>query len=199
MIGFLRIRQQAVLCVCALVFALMAVVPTRAFDNAGVQVATNKVLLDSLFDQLKDAKTEAVARGVADRIWQQWFLSDNADVAPLMERVRFAQRAGLPEEALKELDKIIQLDPDYVEGWNQRATLLFVLGRDAESVRDIQQVLRIEPRHFGALAGLGLIHMRAENWKSAIAAFERAIELHPFLSERAFLPELRRKLEGTKL
>ena len=84
MIGFLRIRRQAALCVSALLFALMAVVPTRAFDNAGVQVATNKVLLDSLFDQLKDAKTEAVARGVADRIWQQWFLSDNADVAPLM-------------------------------------------------------------------------------------------------------------------
>ena len=70
--------------------------------------------------------------------------------------------------ALADIDKIIELAPDYVEGWNQRATVLFMLGRDTESVRDIQQVLRIEPRHFGALAGLGLIHMRASNWQAAI-------------------------------
>ncbi len=66
-------------------------------------------------------------------------------------------------------------------------------------MRDIQQVLRIEPRHFGALAGLGLIHMRAENWKSAIASFERALEVHPFLGERAFIPTLKKKLKGTEL
>lgn len=164
-----------------------------------ISKVADAAVLDKLFVQLKDAENETEARRIAGLIWQQWFLPNDADVVPLMQRVQFAQRAGLREEALKTLDQITQIAPDYAEGWNQRATLLFMLGRDAESVRDIQQVLRIEPRHFGALAGLGLIHMRASNWKSAIAAFEKALQLHPFLGERAFIPGLKKKLKGRPL
>lgn len=155
--------------------------------------------LDDLFAKLKSAPDKATAGRIASQIWQIWFLHPNGAVQHIMHRAQAARRAGLLEEAMGELDKLVELAPDYAEGWNQRATILFMLGRDAESVRDIQQVLRIEPRHFGALAGLGLIHIRAKNWKSAIASFEKALEVHPFLGEKQLIPNLKKKLKGTEL
>lgn len=182
---------------------LIGLTPVNAPMADGLKTKNPKLaaspLLDKLFDELKNAKGPAEANGIAARIWQLWFLHPNGAVAHLMTRAQAARRAGLLNEAISELDKIVELAPNYAEGWNQRATVYFMMGRDAESVADIQQVLRIEPRHFGALAGLGLIHMRAENWKSAIASFERALKIHPYLGEKAFIPGLKKKLEGTQL
>lgn len=191
-------RALFILTAHLLVGIVLLYVPASARQTV-IAEATAKTQLDKLFKQLKTASNKAEADGISAKIWQQWFLQPNGAVQHLMTRAQAARRAGLLKEAIKELDKIIELAPNYVEGWNQRATVLFMLGRDLESVRDIQQVLRIEPRHYGALAGLGLIHMRAQNWKSAIASFERALELHPYLGEKAFIPALKKKLEGTKL
>lgn len=184
--------------ICCLAATLANPQLARA-SKTGVTPVAEEPALDKLFTDLKNAPDEHQAKRIAARIWQHWFFQPNGAVQHLMTRAQAARRAGLLKEAITELDKIIEVAPNYVEGWNQRATVLFMLGRDAESVRDIQQVLRIEPRHFGALAGLGLIHMRAKNWKSAIASFERALKLHPFLGEKALIPELKKKLKGTEL
>jgi len=184
------------------VFCLLGVavssLPSSARDTAVTPIAETSVL-DKLFAELKKAPNEQQAKRISAQIWQHWFFQPNGAVQHLMSRAQAARRAGLLDDAMNELNKIVELAPDYVEGWNQRATVLFMLGRDTESVRDIQQVLRLEPRHFGALAGLGLIHMRAKNWKSAIASFERALKLHPFLGEKALIPKLKKRLEGTEL
>lgn len=174
--------------------------PVNATERGGQLLpVAEKTALDQLFDKLKNAADESEARKIANQIWRVWFLHPNGAIQHLMTRAQAARRAGLRKEALAELDKIVQLAPDYSEGWNQRATILFMLGRDAESIADIQQVLRLEPRHFGALAGLGLIHMRAENWKSAIASFERALKIHPFLQEKTFIDMLKKKMKGRAL
>ena len=192
-------RSLWILAASCLIALSAATLPASARDTAAVTPVAGSKVLDTLFAKLKQAPDEAHAGRIAGQIWQHWFLHPNGAVQHLMHRAQAARRAGLLKEAMAELDKIVEFAPDYVEGWNQRATVLFMLGRDTESVRDIQQVLRIEPRHFGALAGLGLIHMRAENWKSAIASFERALEVHPFLGERALIPALKEKLKGTEL
>jgi tetratricopeptide (TPR) repeat protein len=179
--------------------ALLALPGEVAAQNTNSVKGKSNAALDQLFTQLKQSKNGGEARKWANLIWKEWFKTDNADAKRLMERAQFARRADLREDALKVLNMIVQIAPGYVEGWNQRATIYFMLGRDAESVADIQKVLQLEPRHFGALAGLGLIHMRANNWKSAIASFERALELHPFLGERAFIPILKKKLKGQAL
>jgi len=165
----------------------------------GGEAANREIALDFLFAGLAKAKDEAIARRIANSIWQIWFKAPDADVKQLMQRVQFARRAGLFKQALADLDRVVQIAPDYAEGWNQRATVYFMMGRHGSSVSDIERVLRLEPRHFGALSGLGMIHMRAQNWKSAIAAFEKALEIHPFLNERSLLPQLRQKLEGQPL
>ena len=187
------------------IVAMSVIVTILALPGAASAQSTNRIKtknnasLDQLFTKLKHAKDNGEARKWVNLIWQEWFKTDNADAKRLMARAQFARRADLREEALKALNMIVQIAPDYVEGWNQRATIYFMLGRDAESVADIRKVLQLEPRHFGALAGLGLIHMRAENWQSAIASFERAQELHPFLGERAFIPKLKERLKGKAL
>lgn len=183
---------------CCLVAHSASTLPAKAREFRPIPTA-GPGTLDDLFAKLKAAPDKATAGRIASQIWQNWFLHPNGAVQHIMHRAQAARRAGLLEEAVGELDKLVELAPDYAEGWNQRATVLFMLGRDAESVRDIQQVLRIEPRHFGALAGLGLIHIRAKNWKSAIASFEKALEVHPFLGEKQLIPNLRKKLKGTEL
>lgn len=171
---------------------------TFARDATVTQVAGGKAL-DKLFAQLKGAGSATEAEAITNQIWRFWFQTENAVVQHHMNKAQMMRRAGAFKAAMIELDKIVELAPDYAEGWNQRATVLYMLKRDIESVADIQQVLRLEPRHFGALSGLGLIHMRAENWKSAIASFERALKVHPFLRERAIIPKLRDKLKGQPL
>ena len=192
----MRFLQIVAMSVIVTILALPGAVSAQSTNRIK---AKNNASLDQLFTKLKHAKDNGEARKWVNLIWQEWFKTDNADAKRLMARAQFARRADLREEALKALNMIVQIAPDYVEGWNQRATIYFMLGRDAESVADIRKVLQLEPRHFGALAGLGLIHMRAENWQSAIASFERAQELHPFLGERAFIRKLKERLKGKAL
>src|ERR1700748_3754702 len=108
--------------------------------------------LDFLFGALKDAPDEASAKHVEARIWAIWMQTPSDTAALLMVRAKAAMDAQQMHVALTLLDATIKLRPDYVEGWNRRATLYYVKSDYARSLADIQQVLVREPRHFGALA-----------------------------------------------
>lgn len=162
-------------------------------------IVKDRAALDRLLDELKAADTATEAEAITEQIWRHWFEVDNAQARQLMNQAQLARRAGAFDDALAFLDRIVKLAPDYAEGWNQRATVLFMLRRDDESVADIQRVLALEPRHFGALSGLGLIHLRARNWPAALVALERALAVHPFLSQRTLIPKLREHLKGQPL
>ena len=95
-----------------------------------------------------------------------------------------AQQADV---ALKLLDAVVKLRPDYVEAWNRRATLYYLKNDFAHSIADIQQVLAREPRHFGALAGLGMIMQDLGDDKRALEAFRKALAINPHLEK---VPEL---------
>src|SRR6201992_223921 len=112
--------------------------------------------LDFLFGALKAAPDEASAKHVEARIWSIWMQTPSDTAALLMVRAKAAMDAQQLDVALKLLDATIKLRPDYVEAWNRRATLYYVKNDFARSLADIQQVLIREPRHFGALAGLGM-------------------------------------------
>ena len=103
--------------------------------------------------------------------------------------------SGLPDQALPVLDDVVARAPQWAEGWNKRATLLYVLGDHDRSLADIDRTLALEPRHFGALAGLGLIRAaRGEN-REALAALRRALAINPFLKERfGLIPALEREV-----
>src|ERR1700755_113845 len=113
--------------------------------------------LDFLFGALKAAPDEASAKHVEARIWALWMQTPSDTAALLMSRAKAAMDAQQADGALKLLDAVIKLRPEYVEAWNRRATLYYMQNDYTHSLEDIEQVLSREPRHFGALAGLGMI------------------------------------------
>jgi tetratricopeptide (TPR) repeat protein len=143
--------------------------------------------LDFLFGALKAAPDDASAKHVEARIWAIWLQTPSDTAALLMARAKAAMDAQQSDIALKLLDAIIKLRPDYVEAWNRRATLYYLKNDYANSLSDIQQVLAREPRHFGALAGLGMIMQDIGDDKRALEAFRKALAINPHLEK---VPEL---------
>jgi len=147
--------------------------------------------LDFLFGALKVAPNEASAKHVEARIWALWMQTPSDTAALLMMRAKAAMDAQQTEVALKLLDAVVKLRPDYVEAWNRRATLYYLRNDYAHSLQDIEQVLVREPRHFGALAGLGMIMQDLGDEKRALDAFRKALAINPHLEK---VPELVRTL-----
>src|ERR1700728_2593374 len=143
--------------------------------------------LDFLFGALKAAPDEASAKHVEARIWALWMQTPSDTAALLMMRAKAAMDAQQMDVALKLLDAVVKLRPDYVEGWNRRATLYYLQNDYAHSLEDIEQVLVREPRHFGALAGLGMIMQDLGDDKRALDAFRKALAVNPHLDK---VPEL---------
>src|ERR1700736_3096439 len=143
--------------------------------------------LDFLFGALKAAPDEASAKHVEARIWAIWMQTPSDTAALLMTRAKAAMDAQKMDVALKLLDAVVKLRPDYVEAWNRRATLLYRQNVYAHSREDIEQVLVREPRHFGALAGLGMIMQDLGDDKRALDAFRKALAINPHLEK---VPEL---------
>ena len=143
--------------------------------------------LDFLFGALKAAPDEASAKHVEARIWALWMQTPSDTAALLMMRAKAAMDAQQVDVALKLLDSVVKLRPDYVEGWNRRATLYYLKNDYAHSLQDIEQVLVREPRHFGALAGLGMIMQDIGDERRALDAFRKALAINPHLEK---VPEL---------
>jgi tetratricopeptide (TPR) repeat protein len=153
--------------------------------------------LDFLFGALKAAPDEASAKHVEARIWAIWLQTPSDTAALLMSRAKAAVDAQKVDVAIKLLDSVIKLRPDYIEAWNRRATLYYMQNDYGRSLADIQQVLIREPRHFGALAGLGMIMQEVGDDKRALEAYRKALAINPYLDK---LPEqvksLTEKVEG---
>jgi len=147
--------------------------------------------LDFLFGALKAAPDEASAKHVEARIWALWLQTPSDTAALLMMRAKAAMDAQQIDVALKLLDAVIKLRPDYVEAWNRRATIYYLQNDYARSIADIEQVLSREPRHFGALAGLGMIMQDIGDDKRALDAFRKALAVNPHLEK---VPELVKSL-----
>lgn len=135
--------------------------------------------LDFLFEALKLAPDEASAKHIEDRIWALWIGSQSDTANLLMTRVKTAVEAEDTELALRLLDSIIEIKPDYTEAWNRRATIYFQKKDYGRALADLRQVLAREPRHFGAMAGLGLILQEIGDEKRALDVYRRALEIHP--------------------
>jgi tetratricopeptide (TPR) repeat protein len=143
--------------------------------------------LDFLFGALKVAPDEASAKHVEARIWAQWMATPSDTAALLMARAKIAVDAKQMDVALKLLDAVVKLRPDYIEGWNRRATIYYLQDDYPHAIQDIEQVLSREPRHFGALAGLGMIMRDLGDDKRALDAFRKALAINPHLDK---VPEL---------
>ncbi|HEX2526239.1 MAG TPA: tetratricopeptide repeat protein [Geminicoccus sp.] len=119
------------------------------------------------------------ARAIEEQIWLIWFRHPDRVSEGLLDEgtVLMGQRRW--NEALDRFDQLVARAPDFAEAWNKRATTYFLLGDLERSVLDIQRTLALEPRHFGALSGLGQIYLQLDEPKAALRAFEAALSIHP--------------------
>jgi tetratricopeptide (TPR) repeat protein len=139
--------------------------------------------LDTLFAKLKVAPNVEEGRAIERDIVHLWLESGDAEVDRLMGYAIAAMNVDSYTLALNYLDTIVVTKPDYAEGWNKRATVYYLMDRFDESIADIERTLALEPRHFGALAGLGMIMVKLGDKERAIEAFKAALDIDPNLEE----------------
>lgn len=166
----------------------------RADNHYGGEEKRRKIL-DGLFSELKRAKGGFAAQSLIEQIWLNWHQSGRRDVDDLLSRAKINAGEGEYAAALRKFDELHRIAPNFAEGWNGRATVLFQMGRYEESLAAIAQTLKYEPRHFGALAGRGIILFQKEKFEAALRAFEEALHYNPFITEQhTFMPAIRQKL-----
>lgn len=158
--------------------------------SAFAQTVTRNPALDELFTTLQAAPDVQTANRAAAQIWQRWFSPDDQLLAERMNEMTAARASFDMKRTMELLNKIVIDFPDYAEGWNRRATLNFEFGNYEESLADIAETLKREPRHFGALSGQALVYLSLGNTEKARQAVEAARKIHPFIANNPPLSDL---------
>ena len=175
MIFAVRSRLAAMLLAIIVLAIIVLPAPSLLADQTNAR-------LPALFTELRTTSEAEKAKIVAAEIWQIW--SEHSDNDRLSERLKIGiaqMEAGRLRQAEQIFTTIIDADPAFAEAWNKRATVYFLMGAYDRSKRDIAQTILREPRHFGALSGLGLVETHLGNYEAALNAYEQAISLHPYL------------------
>lgn len=155
--------------------------------------------LDTLFERLADPENRRWER-VQQQIWATWNRSGSDSMDFLSQRADRAMEAKDYDAAKVFLNDLVRLAPEHAEGWNKRATLHFILDDYGKSLDDIARTLKLEPRHFGALSGLGIILDRIGDKTGALEAYRRAVKIHPNLrGAEEGIKKLSKEVEGRKL
>lgn len=175
MIFAVRSRLAAMLLAIIVLAIIVLPAPSLLADQTDAR-------LPALFTELRTTSEAEKAKIVAAEIWRIW--SEHRDNDRLSERLKIGiaqMEAGRLRQAEQIFTTIIDTDPAFAEAWNKRATVYFLMGAYDRSKRDIAQTILREPRHFGALSGLGLVETHLGNYEAALNAYEQAIALHPYL------------------
>lgn len=151
--------------------------------SQGDKQKLSREVLDSLFGKLHKEKSEKRAKLLASAIWKIWSRSGSPTADLLLGQAERAMAAGQQRIAISILSTVIEQYPQFTEAWNKRATAYFIANDYDKSLSDIKQVLDREPRHFGALSGMGMIYRHLGKNKKALTAFRRALAIHPQLKD----------------
>lgn len=160
------------------IFAALALAALAAC-SPGAEAPPRDPALDALFAQLVEAPDAAAAQAVEQQIWAKWADSGSPTVDILLERAAAAEAAGEANLAVDFLAQASELAPQFAEPWNRRASLAYSARDYAGAISAIQETLRREPRHFGALAGLGMIYEELGQEAAALEAYRAALAIHP--------------------
>jgi tetratricopeptide (TPR) repeat protein len=137
--------------------------------------------LDRLFAQLRDPSTGSEVLRIEPQIWSAWMQAGTAEENRILAEATDAMNIGALQLSEQKLNSLLGKTQTYSEAWNKRATLYFLMGRYEESLSDIVKTLELEPRHFGALSGRGMVLLRLNRKAEALVAFKEALGIHPKL------------------
>ena len=152
--------------------------------------------LNRLFDQLEKVDNSKTAALLEEKIWSVW--NEHPNDERLTEKLKLGtelMQYGSYDYALKIFDNIIKTDPNWSEVWNKRATVFFLMNRYTKSLNDIDKVLDIESRHFGALSGQARIFIKLQEYESAIESLKRALKFYPTFKSGNLIPEIERLIK----
>ncbi len=135
--------------------------------------------LPELFTELKEADNAQQALAIESQIWKIWYEREGSEGGDNMSAAVEAMTSGRYTIALNLLNGLVETHPDFAEAWNRRATLFYLLGEFEKSLADIQHTLTLEPRHFGAISGIGLIMLKLGEEERALHAFEQVLNISP--------------------
>ena len=148
-------------------------------NSLSVHANTTNEQLNKLFDDLK-ISSESSSFLIEQKIWKLWSTHPNDEkLTTLLAEGSAAVNNNQLTEAINIFTKVIELDPNWAEAWNKRATVFYLVGQFQKSQDDIDKVLNLEKRHFGALAGQGLVNIQLKNFEKAIKSYEKALEIYP--------------------
>ena len=142
----------------------------------------NDPALDRLFERLTITTSDEEASNITREIWQRWTANDDPEVSHLMKIGIRALNYSTYRRALQSFDRVIEMAPEFAEGWNKRATLYYHIREYQRSIDDIKETLQLEPRHFGAWSGLGMVSIAQENYSGALAAFKKDLSINPHIA-----------------
>ena len=140
----------------------------------------NDPRLNNLFKKLNETENQDEIRNLISDIWNIWYEVDDPKVIEYFEKGIQAMNLRNYPLAIRFFTNLIEEDPNFAEGWNKRATVHFMLGNFDESMKDIIKTLELEPRHFGALDGMGLIFIHQGQFQEAIEVYDKMLEIFPF-------------------
>ena len=156
--------------------------------------------LNRLFNELK-IKDQSSSFKIEQKIWKIWSTHPSNDELTSMLSVGsdFVNDNQYPK-AVEIFTKVIKLDPSWAEAWNKRATVLYMMGEFEKSQNDIDEVLKLEKRHFGALAGQGLVNIKLENYEKAIMSYEEAMKIYPAMnSPKIMIKQLKELIKNQSI
>ena len=140
----------------------------------------NDPRLNNLFKKLNETENQDEIRDLISDIWNIWYEVDDPKVIEYFEKGIQAMNLRNYPLAIRFFNNLIEEDPNFAEGWNKRATVHFMMGNFDQSMQDIIKTLELEPRHFGALDGMGLIFIHQGQFKQAIDVYDKMLEIFPF-------------------
>ena len=150
------------------------------------------VKLNQLFEQLKKSNKASIALEIEMKIWNIWSTHPTQEkLTQSLAKGSDLMSKGKLEAAYKIFSTIINSTPDWAEGWNKRATVLYLMGRYQDSLNDIDEVLKRESRHFGALSGQGLVQIKLKNYEEAIKSYQAVQKIYPTIrAAKVMIPKL---------
>ena len=155
------------------------------------------IRLNQLFEQLKKSNNASLAFEIEMKIWNIWSTHPTHDsLTQSLAKGSGLMSKGELEAAYKIFSTIIESASDWAEGWNKRATVLYLMGRYQESLKDIDEVLKLESRHFGALSGQGLVQTELKNYEKAIESYQAVQKIYPSIrAAKVMIPHLRKLIK----
>ncbi len=161
--------------------------------------------LNELFNQLKNNNDVTLAFEVEKKIWEIWSIHPSDDrrgyrLTELLAQGSFLMTEQKLNTAYEIFSQIILADPNWPEAWNKRATVLYLLGRYQQSQKDIDEVLKLEKRHFGALSGQGLVQTELKNYEKAINSYKEVQKIYPSMqAPKVMIPHLKELIKGQSI